>query len=151
MQRWKLLISLFQSKPLWAAQLAQSVEHQAFNLRVKGSSPLLGAFFFLRPAQIVLVLFCLPLILTSKAWDFSSSSFCKALVYGERYNNSKTTLLSFKPMYESFKLTSFSCILVSISFASCKDAKLSEVSLSFCSREVIFDWLCVFCKCECSK
>ena len=28
------------------AQLAQSVEHQAFNLRVKGSSPLLGAPFF---------------------------------------------------------------------------------------------------------
>ena len=29
------------------AWLAQSVEHQTFNLRVKGSSPLLGAFFFL--------------------------------------------------------------------------------------------------------
>ena len=29
------------------ARLAQSVEHQTFNLRVKGSSPLLGAFFFL--------------------------------------------------------------------------------------------------------
>merc|ERR1712121_455289 len=29
------------------ARLAQSVEHQTFNLRVKGSSPLLGASFFL--------------------------------------------------------------------------------------------------------
>ena len=28
------------------ARLAQSVEHQTFNLRVKGSSPLLGASFF---------------------------------------------------------------------------------------------------------
>ena len=28
------------------ARLAQSVEHQTFNLRVKGSSPLLGATFF---------------------------------------------------------------------------------------------------------
>ena len=28
---------------LTAARLAQSVEHQTFNLRVKGSSPLLGA------------------------------------------------------------------------------------------------------------
>ena len=28
------------------ARLAQSVEHQTFNLRVKGSSPLLGVFFF---------------------------------------------------------------------------------------------------------
>ena len=28
------------------ARLAQSVEHQTFNLRVKGSSPLLGALFF---------------------------------------------------------------------------------------------------------
>ena len=28
------------------ARLAQSVEHQTFNLRVKGSSPLLGAAFF---------------------------------------------------------------------------------------------------------
>ena len=36
-----------------AARLAQLVEHQTFNLRVKGSSPLLGAFrfffFFLFP------------------------------------------------------------------------------------------------------
>ena len=29
------------------ARLAQSVEHQTFNLRVKGSSPLLGASFSL--------------------------------------------------------------------------------------------------------
>ena len=28
------------------ARLAQSVEHQTFNLRVKGSSPLLGAPYF---------------------------------------------------------------------------------------------------------
>ena len=34
--------------PDWktAARLAQSVEHQTFNLRVKGSSPLLGAEFY---------------------------------------------------------------------------------------------------------
>ena len=31
---------------LQAAQLAQSVEHQTFNLRVKGSSPLLGVHRF---------------------------------------------------------------------------------------------------------
>jgi hypothetical protein len=29
-----------------AARLAQSVEHQTFNLRVKGSSPLMGYSFF---------------------------------------------------------------------------------------------------------
>ena len=29
-----------------AARLAQSVEHQTFNLRVKGSSPLSGVVFF---------------------------------------------------------------------------------------------------------
>ena len=29
-----------------AARLAQSVEHQTFNLRVKGSSPLLGDEFY---------------------------------------------------------------------------------------------------------
>ena len=27
------------------AQMAQSVEHQAFNLRVQGSSPCLGGYF----------------------------------------------------------------------------------------------------------
>ena len=31
------------------ARLAQSVEHQTFNLRVKGSSPLSGARLFERP------------------------------------------------------------------------------------------------------
>ena len=31
---------------LWAARLAQSVEHQTFNLRVMGSSPISGDFFF---------------------------------------------------------------------------------------------------------
>ncbi len=32
---------------LVAARLAQLVEHQTFNLRVKGSSPLSGELFFL--------------------------------------------------------------------------------------------------------
>ena len=36
---------LFYLYSLTRARLAQSVEHQTFNLRVKGSSPLLGAHF----------------------------------------------------------------------------------------------------------
>ena len=36
----------FSPQPVVRARLAQSVEHQTFNLRVKGSSPLLGAYFF---------------------------------------------------------------------------------------------------------
>ena len=36
----------FSPPPVVRARLAQSVEHQTFNLRVKGSSPLLGAYFF---------------------------------------------------------------------------------------------------------
>ena len=37
------------------ARLAQLVEHQTFNLRVKGSSPLSGAYFWARP----IFLFCM--------------------------------------------------------------------------------------------
>ena len=38
-----------------SARLAQSVEHQTFNLRVKGSSPLSGGreFFFLRQKEVL--------------------------------------------------------------------------------------------------
>ena len=39
-------IQLHLTPLLMSARLAQSVEHQTFNLRVKGSSPLLGALFF---------------------------------------------------------------------------------------------------------
>lgn len=38
-------ISSFEYEGNARARLAQSVEHQTFNLRVKGSSPLLGASF----------------------------------------------------------------------------------------------------------
>ena len=37
--------SSFEYEAQARARLAQSVEHQTFNLRVKGSSPLLGAYF----------------------------------------------------------------------------------------------------------
>ena len=37
--------SSFEYEGYARARLAQSVEHQTFNLRVKGSSPLLGASF----------------------------------------------------------------------------------------------------------
>ena len=37
------------------ARLAQSVEHQTFNLRVKGSSPLLGAHFYLKIYCVALI------------------------------------------------------------------------------------------------
>ena len=39
---------------MWA-RLAQSVEHQTFNLRVKGSSPLLGAHFYLKIYCVALI------------------------------------------------------------------------------------------------
>ena len=45
-----------------AARLAQSVEHQTFNLRVKGSSPLSGgslfAFFFCPAENLSIFPFC---------------------------------------------------------------------------------------------
>ena len=41
-----LCIDLVKDRSNVRARLAQSVEHQTFNLRVKGSSPLLGATFF---------------------------------------------------------------------------------------------------------
>jgi hypothetical protein len=41
-----LCIDLVKDRSNVRARLAQSVEHQTFNLRVKGSSPLLGANFF---------------------------------------------------------------------------------------------------------
>ena len=41
-----LCIDLVKDRSNVRARLAQSVEHQTFNLRVKGSSPLLGALFF---------------------------------------------------------------------------------------------------------
>ena len=46
----EIAVTFFLTIPLilsLSARLAQSVEHQTFNLRVKGSSPLLGACFFL--------------------------------------------------------------------------------------------------------
>ena len=47
-----------------AARLAQSVEHQTFNLRVKGSSPLSGLAIFLlflivRSTEVLIHFFCI--------------------------------------------------------------------------------------------
>ena len=46
MQTSRPIGSGFMSFPSRSARLAQSVEHQTFNLRVKGSSPLSGGCFF---------------------------------------------------------------------------------------------------------
>ena len=50
-----LCIDLVKDRSNVRARLAQSVEHQTFNLRVKGSSPLLGANFFHVFGRFVLV------------------------------------------------------------------------------------------------
>ena len=68
-----LCIDLVKDRSNVRARLAQSVEHQTFNLRVKGSSPLLGAYFYLKSYYVVLeeIPYFSTLIILKKITTFS--------------------------------------------------------------------------------
>ena len=55
---------------MWGARLAQSVEHQTFNLRVKGSSPLSGVHFLIILACLSLIFFFFFFVMANKSFFF---------------------------------------------------------------------------------